>query len=125
MEQPTIMLLFNGRMSVTRIALELAKERGIRVVCHERGLSKETILLRENESCLALRPYGKLWSEWGGIPLAAGEVAKVTQWLKDRANGANLNWKAFSVHSSLGEIGAVSRPPRRQARVESLHEQHG
>jgi predicted O-linked N-acetylglucosamine transferase (SPINDLY family)/glycosyltransferase involved in cell wall biosynthesis len=104
-EQPTIMLLFNGRMSVTRIALELAKERGIRVVCHERGLSKETILLRENESCLALRPYGKLWSEWGGIPLAVGEVAKVTQWLKDRAHGANLNWKAFSVHSSLGEVG--------------------
>jgi predicted O-linked N-acetylglucosamine transferase (SPINDLY family)/glycosyltransferase involved in cell wall biosynthesis len=102
--QPTIMLLFNGRMSVTRIAMELARERGIRVVCHERGLAKETLLLWENESCLALRPYAELSSEWGEIPLSEREVAQVTQWLTDRAQGANLNWKAFSVQSSLGVV---------------------
>lgn len=100
--QPTIMLLFNGRMAATRIAMELAMERGIRVVCHERGLAKETLLLWENESCLALRPYGKLWEQWGNVPLAKSEVAQVTQWLLDRAQGANLNWKTFSIQSSLG-----------------------
>lgn len=104
--QPTIMLLFNGRMSVTRIALELAKARGIRVVCHERGLSKETLLLWENEGCLALTPYEQLWKQWGEVPLAPAESAKVTQWLTDRAHGTNLNWKAFSVQSSLGPVAA-------------------
>ena len=59
-EQPTIMLMFNGRMAVTRIALELAKERGISIVCHERRLAKESLLLWENEGRLALRPYEKL-----------------------------------------------------------------
>lgn len=103
--QPTIMLLFNGRMAATRIAMELAMERGIRVVCHERGLTKESLLLFENESCLALRPYAKLWDEWGNTPLAKPEVAQVTQWLVDRAQGANLNWKTFSVQSSLGVVG--------------------
>ena len=102
--QPTIMLLFNGRMSVTRIAMELAKERGIRVVCHERGLSKETLLLWENESCLALRPYSKLWQQWGDIPLSRHEVPQVTQWLLDRSHGTNLNWKPFNVQSSLGTV---------------------
>jgi glycosyltransferase involved in cell wall biosynthesis/predicted O-linked N-acetylglucosamine transferase (SPINDLY family) len=103
-ERPDVMLMFNGRMAVTRIALELAKERGIRVVCHERGLAKETLLLWENEGCLALRPYAKLWQEWGSVPLAASEVSRVTQWLIDRAHGTNLNWKTFSVQSSLGPV---------------------
>ncbi|HEX2852289.1 MAG TPA: glycosyltransferase [Opitutaceae bacterium] len=103
--QPTIMLLFNGRMAATRIAMELAMQRGIRVVCHERGLARETLLLWENESCLALRPYGQLWEQWGNVPLARPEVAQVTQWLVDRAQGANLNWKTFSVQSSLGVVG--------------------
>lgn len=103
--QPTILLLFNGRMSVTRIALELAKARGIRVVCHERGISKESLLLWENEGCLSLRPYARLWQEWGEVPLGRSEVAKVTQWLVDRAHGTNLNWRAFSVQSSLGVVG--------------------
>lgn len=103
--QPTIMLLFNGRMSVTRIALELAKERGIRVVCHERGVAKETLVLWENENCLALSPYARLWREWGEVPLGGTEASRVTQWLADRASGANLNWQAFSVQGSLGAVG--------------------
>lgn len=104
-EQPTGMLLFNGRMAITRIALELAKERGIRVLTHERGLLKETLVVTENESCLSLLPYEQLSAEWRNIPLAKNEVAQVTQWLGDRARGANLNWKTFSVQSSLGAVG--------------------
>ncbi len=103
-ERPDVLLMFNGRMGVTRVALELAKERGIRVVCHERGLAKEQLLLWENEGCLSLRPYPKLWAEWGGVPLAAAEAGQVTRWLLDRARGANLNWKTFSVQSSLGPL---------------------
>lgn len=103
-EQPTIMLLFNGRMAVTRIALELARERGIRVVCHERGLLKETIMFWENETCLALRPFGRLADEWGAVPLKKAEVIQVTHWLTDRARGRNLNWKTFSAVNTLGPI---------------------
>ena len=103
-EQPTIMLLFNGRMSVTRIALELALERGIRVVCHERGLLKETLMFWENETCLALRPFSELSHKWADIPLSHKESLDVTRWLAERSRGANLNWKTFSVQSSLGVI---------------------
>lgn len=104
-EQPSIVLLFNGRLAVTRIALELCKEMGIRVICHERGLKAESLLLWENESCLSLRSYRELTERWRNIPLNATEFAKIAQWLDDRQKGKNLNWKAFSVEGSMGEVG--------------------
>ena len=104
-EQPSIVLLFNGRLAVTRIALELCKELGIRVVCHERGIEAESLLLWENESCLSLRPYKKLAENWRTIPLNATEFVRIAQWLDDRQKGKNLNWKAFSVEGSMGEVG--------------------
>ena len=104
-EQPSIVLLFNGRLAITRIALELCKELGIRVVCHERGIEAESLLLWENESCLSLRPYKKLAENWRTIPLNATEFVRIAQWLDDRQKGKNLNWKAFSVEGSMGEVG--------------------
>ena len=104
-EQPSIVLLFNGRLAVTRIALELCKELGIRVVCHERGMEAESLLLWENESCLSLRPYKELAESWRNIPLNATEFIRIAQWLDDRQKGKNLNWKAFSVEGSMGEVG--------------------
>ena len=104
-EQPSIVLLFNGRLAVTRIALELCKELGIRVVCHERGIEAESLLLWENESCLSLRPYKELAENWRNIPLTATEFVRIAQWLDDRQKGKNLNWKAFSVEGSMGEVG--------------------
>lgn len=102
--KPTVLLLFNGRMSLTRIAFELARARGIRVICHERGATKETLQLWENQHCLSLQPYGKLWSNWGHVPLTSDQVARTRYWLLQRAAGKNLNWKTFSVQSSLGRV---------------------
>ena len=36
-ERPDAQLLFNGRMGPTRVALELARQRGIRTICEERS----------------------------------------------------------------------------------------
>ena len=104
-EKPAIVLLFNGRLSVTRIALELCKRSGIRVVCHERGLISESILLWENESCLSLRPFQLISQRWRDVPLSTGEFTKAAGWIEDRRNGKNLSWKAFSVDGTLGSAG--------------------
>lgn len=101
-EKPSIVLLFNGRMATLRIALELCKEFGIRVVCHERGLVSEFLLLWENESCLSLRPYRELSYRWRDIPLTRIEFGKTARWLVERRNGKNLSWKEFSTVGSLG-----------------------
>src|SRR4051794_16179440 len=51
---PDVLLLFNGRQSSTRVALEIARARGIRVITHERGTRNEQMYLVEDESCLSL-----------------------------------------------------------------------
>jgi hypothetical protein len=69
--RPDVMLQFNGRQSSTRVALELARARGIRVICHERGWRKETLLLIENASCSSTQPGRRLWADWGDVPLTS------------------------------------------------------
>jgi glycosyltransferase involved in cell wall biosynthesis len=102
--RPTTLLLFNGRTSITRIAFELARAQGIRVICHERGMRRQTLLLWENEICLSLNPYRKLWTEWGGVSLTPKQIEAVEEWLLDRARGTNLNWKAYSTQSTLAPL---------------------
>ena len=66
---PDVLVVFNGRQSSTRVALELARARGIRVVVHERGPREETLSLVENVSCTSLEPFRTCWREWGDVPL--------------------------------------------------------
>lgn len=109
-EKPAIVLLFNGRLAVPKIALELCKRSGIRVVCHERGLVSESVVFFENESCLSLRPYQLLSQRWRDVPLSLSEFFKATRWLEDRRKGRNLSWNAFSVDGDLGSVeGFIQR----------------
>ncbi len=108
--QPDLLFLFNGRQSSTRIAYELARGRGIRVVCHERGQLKETIRLHDNATCTSLEPLHELWREWADVPLSARELRRTQEYLRNRALGRNLGWKRYN------------RPPQRR---EELYAQIG
>jgi hypothetical protein len=94
--QPELMLLFNGRQSSTRVALELARARGVRVLCHERGGRRETLMLVENEKCSALRPYRAFWDDWADVPLVREELEEVAAHLREREHGTNLGWRTFT-----------------------------
>ena len=95
-EEPDILLLFNGRFSSTRCAFELARERGIRVVCHERGCRMETIRLFDNEICMSVAPAHRLWDDWGDTPLSGEELTVIHELMIDRAKGNQHGWEAFS-----------------------------
>lgn len=95
---PDAMLLFNGRMSSTRVALELARARGIRVIVHERGARHEWLTLTEDVPCHALEPIRGYWREWGDVPLTAAELAEIDGVLEGRAEGRDLPWKAFTTN---------------------------
>ena len=94
--RPDTLLLFNGRMSSTRVALSLAQQKGIRTIAHERGFLKESILLKENGDCLDLRPIKQVWADWGDVPLNKVELDQILLYLRDREQGKNLSWKRFS-----------------------------
>jgi hypothetical protein len=107
---PDVLFIFNGRQSSLRIALELARARGIRVVSHERGHKREALALVEGGFGAYLAALRGLWDDWATIPLLGHELDAVAGYLDERAHGRNLGWKSYSpapqradeVRASLG-----------------------
>lgn len=93
---PDILLLFNGRMSSTRIALELALKKGIRVISHERGARKQSLKLRKNAASLSMLELHKAWDEWKDVPLSKDEVIEIKSFLNNRMYGKDQNWVTHS-----------------------------
>ena len=94
--KPDVLFLFNGRQSSTRVAFELARRRGIRVICHERGNLKESLKITENISCISLQSVEQAWQLWKDIPLVPTELEKIVEYMHGRQFGKNLNWRSFS-----------------------------
>jgi GT2 family glycosyltransferase len=94
--EPDILLLFNGRMSTTRIALELALKNGVRVITHERGVLKESLRIRKNAACSSQLEIFKAWNELKNIPLSKRDALDVKQFLSDRMYGKSTNWIVHS-----------------------------
>jgi hypothetical protein len=113
---PDVMLLFNGRQSSTRVALELARAHGVRVVTHERGLRYETLSLVENQRCYSLEPYRRYWREWGDVPLTAAEVHDAARQMAEREHGRGLAWSPLSappqpLDEVRGQLGLSAERP--------------
>lgn len=91
------MLLFNGRQSITRVALELVQQRGIRVLTHERAeYQRGHINVKPNAHCMNPEPFKAFWNNWGQVPLNRESLAAALKWLIQRRYGANLAWIPFN-----------------------------
>ncbi len=102
-EKPDAQLLFNGRMAPTRIALELAKQRGIRTICEERAIIPGRIQLYDNENCLSVSDVATLWPQWKSVPLTPDEINAVGDVLEERWQGKSIDVTMFS--SGMGAGG--------------------
>ncbi len=90
-------LLFNGRQSVTRVAFELFRESGIRVLTHEYPFYQDGhLMLKPNARCWSPQPFEEYWRMWGQVPLVRPELQKTLDWLKSRRYGMGLSWYAFN-----------------------------
>ena len=90
-------ILFNGRQSITRVALELFRQSGIRVLTHERPeYSRGHINVRPNTHCMNLNPFGELWKEWAHIALDRPALETTYKWFLERKTGVNLAWLPFN-----------------------------
>jgi len=94
--RPHVLFLFNGRMSSPRIAFELARRKGIRVISHERGWLTESLRLSENATCLDLPSVKQVWNDWGNIPLCDKELELAHNCLMEREHGKGQSWHSFS-----------------------------
>jgi hypothetical protein len=90
-------LLFNGRQSITRVALEIFRERGIRVLTHERAeYQRGHITVKANAHCMSLEPFKDFWRMWAQVPLQRESLVSTLKWLVQRRYGANLAWIPFN-----------------------------
>lgn len=87
--RPDALLLFNGRFSAEKIALELAKKRGIRVLIHETTRVPGTLWISENEDCTNPEPFQRFWKEWQEVPLQRSQLEDAARWVTDRRSHAS------------------------------------
>jgi hypothetical protein len=93
-------LLFNGRHSITRVALEIFRQRGIRVLTHERAeYERGHINVKPNAHCMSPEPFSAFWSMWAQVPLNRNSLNSTLTWLIQRRYGANLAWIPFNTTS--------------------------
>jgi hypothetical protein len=90
-------LLFNGRQSITRVALEIFKQRGIRVLTHERPEYQLGHLnVKPNAHCMNPEPFKAFWSTWAHVPLSRAQLDAALKWLIQRRYGVSLAWIPFN-----------------------------
>lgn len=94
--QPDVVVAFNGRFFSHRVAVELAKQRGLRLVTHERGRRKSTAMFRINGVVHDLDLYERIWDDWHDVPLSLADVRDISMMFYNRRFGKDLNWKPFS-----------------------------
>jgi len=93
--RPDVLWLFNGRLSLTRVAFEAARRLGIRVICQERGMVRHSLRLWENEYCSLYRGRREFALQQTTRPLTAGQVKEALGWFRDRRASRNWNRQPF------------------------------
>jgi hypothetical protein len=93
-------ILFNGRQSITRVAFEMFRQRGIRVLTHERAeYGRGHVNVRANAHCISPEPFKEFWGNWADVPLNRESLDATLKWLIQRRYGTNLAWIPFNTSS--------------------------
>ena len=95
--RPKTALTFNGRTAPTRAFMELCRRHGVRVTTHERGITRGGLILIANSNCLSFVHFMEISQKTLHAPLKPYQVSLVSNWLRDRRVGRNLNWKHFQI----------------------------
>lgn len=95
-EEPDVLLLFNGRMAPMRIALELARQRGIRAITEERGFVPGYVRLVENTHCLDPNPFYGLEQAWRDTQLSLDELMDLETLLSAHTAGQSHEMPLFA-----------------------------
>jgi hypothetical protein len=90
-------LLFNGRQSITRVAFEILRQNGVRVLTHETPFFQSGhIMVKPNARCWSTQPFADFWTNWRDVPLTRAALEKTMKWLIDRRYSRNLTWYAYN-----------------------------
>jgi hypothetical protein len=94
--QPDALVTLNGTFFLHRVAVEIAKAQGVRVITHERGWMNDTVVFNAEAFVNDMSQYREQWANWKETPLTAPELCSVEKLLTERRRGLNMNWVGFS-----------------------------
>ena len=96
------LVVFNGRMDVTRAIFEAAKGQGIPVASLERTWFGDGLQILPGENCLGLQSVDRLVSEWAERPLTHSQAIKAAGYIASRFLRRNHNeWRAYNVNADI------------------------
>jgi hypothetical protein len=97
-------ILFNGRMDLTRGVLEAAKTCGIPFLSLERTWFGDGLQLLPNENCLGLKSIHQMMRDWRDRPLTKSQAFRASTHIASRWLGKNQKeWRAYNVSAKLTE----------------------
>lgn len=92
---PQAMFIFNARFAPYRVAFEVSRLFGIRVITHERGFYDDSFMLLDDRMCTDTKPIFDISDAWKDICLSSEQLIKSQQYLQNRENGLDMNYPAF------------------------------
>jgi hypothetical protein len=101
--------LFNGRQSITRVAFEIFRRFGIRVLTHEVPFyQRGHIMLKTNARCWSVEPFTEFWRLWGHVPLTRDALMEALRWMRNRRYGTGLSWHAY-IAPQISDVSIAKR----------------
>lgn len=100
-ERLDAVIVFNGRMDITRAVFEAARSMGKRALSHERTWFGDGIQLLPDEHCLGLSSVWRLVSDWRDRPLTQDQALRAAGLVARRFLRRNqTEWRAYNLHAT-------------------------
>ncbi|MBK3758369.1 hypothetical protein GFL02_10665 [Pseudomonas stutzeri] len=109
-----VVIAFNGRMDLTRAAIEACRTAGIPFVTHERPLFGHGLILNRNANCSSLEKIHRINQQYSAKSLSAEQCAIAAKLAAERLTGGNLlEWKRYNANADKTDAWPVrSAGPR-------------
>jgi hypothetical protein len=75
--QPEVVVVMNGRFAPQRVIVEVARQRGARIITHERGAQDDTHRVVDGALIHDLGEYDRLAADWQPLALRASQLHRI------------------------------------------------
>ena len=124
--QLDFVFLFNGRMDITRAALEALKQNNVPFASVERSFAGHGINILPNEDCLGLKAVHRLTKEARDTPLPHEQAFAAGKFLFDRLKGqTTTEWRNYQQDATVGSWPLQVAGPRILILPSSMNEVEG
>ena len=98
--KPNHFICYSGVHCYYKIALELATQKNINTLIHERGTIDDSFTFIDSGGIVSYQNRLDFFENWKNIPLNFEELEWVKEYIQNREKGKNINWHSPYSYSS-------------------------